>query len=372
MSIRGRRRFPRACFLAVLALAAFVPAPAFAGGSGSTNAQTAAWQKPDPIPEPRVQEPGQVAGFRFPFASGKEVRIEQGWNTSYSHFGKNADAYDFGLPFGTDVLAAAAGKVAFVHEGSTACGGPEFLNKANYVTIYHADGSATMYTHLSTIAVKVGDMVAAGQVIAQSGNSGYSNCIAHLHFARQYQGGGVTQSVPVYFIGYPDKEFHTGDVVKPPSTSPCLAPDAAGVVAGEPQLGSFCGAYFGVAFDGPTAFVRPDAILNFDWRSKGPGGYWFDDPAKGFSARWSGEFAFPSAGTYAIGVIWSGAVTVSIDGVPVVDRWADQADGAEMIVSRTIGAGVHRIDVAYLTSNGHGLLKLGWGRLFADEDPAAD
>jgi hypothetical protein len=182
----------------------------------------------------------------------------------------------------------------------------------------------------------------------------------------------VTQSVPVYFIGYADKEFHTGDIVNPPPSSPCVAPSAEGVVAGQPQLGSFCGAYFGVAFDGPTAFVRPDAILNFDWRSKGPGGYWFDDAAQGFSARWSGEFAFPSVGTYAIGVIWSGAVIVSIDGVPVVERWEDQGQPAEVIVSRTMGAGIHQIDVQYRTTNGHGLLKLGWGRLLADEDPAAD
>ena len=365
MPFRARLRFPRACLLALLGLAVLVPTPALAGGSGTTHELANARLKPDQVPEPRIQEPGQVAGFRLPFASGAEVRIEQGWNTTSSHNGKNADAYDFGLPFGTDVLAAAAGVVAFVHDGETACGGPALLDNANYVTIYHADGSATLYAHLSTVAVKVGDLVAAGQVIAKSGNTGYSHCVAHLHFARQYQGRGVTQSVPVYFIGYADEEFHTGDLVTPPS-SPCAAPDAEGDVGGEAPVGSFCGAYFGADFDTP-AFVRPDAVLNFDWRSRGPGGYWFDDAAQGFSARWSGEFAFPSVGTYGIGVLWSGAVSVSIDGVPVLERLEEHGQPEETIVSRTMGAGIHRIDVEYLATNGHGMLKLGWGRLFADE-----
>jgi murein DD-endopeptidase MepM/ murein hydrolase activator NlpD len=366
LPFRGRLRVPRACLLAALVLAALVPTPALAGGAGMTHELAGARLKPDQVPEPRAQEPGQVAGYRLPIASGTDVRVEQGWNSTFSHNGKNAFAYDFGLDLGTDVMAAAAGVVAFVHDGETACGGPELLNNANYVTIYHDDGSATLYAHMSTVAVKVGDTVTAGQVIGKSGNTGYSQCIPHLHFARQFQGQGVTQSIPVYFIGYPDKEFHTGDVVDPP-LSPCPAPSVEGDVTGQPTLGSFCGSYFVGAFDNPASFVRSDAALRFDWRSKGPGGYWLDDAAKGFSARWSGEFAFPSAGRYVIGVLWSGAVIVSIDGVRVVDRWIDHDGPAEVLVARSMGAGLHRIDVEYLTTKGHGMLTLGWGRLLADE-----
>ena len=366
MSFRGRLRFARACFLAALALAALVPTPALAGSSGITHELVGARQKTGQIPEPRAQEPGQVAGFRLPIASGKDVRVEQGWNSTFSHNGKNAYAYDFGLDLGTDVMAAAAGVVAFVHDGETACGGPHLLDNANYVTIYHDDGSATLYAHLSTVAVKVGDTVAAGQVIARSGNTGYSQCIPHLHFARQYQGRGVTQSIPVYFIGYPGEQFHTGDIVNPPVAS-CAAPDADGAVAGAVELGSFCGAYFGQTFDNPASFVRRDAMLNFDWRAKGPGGYWLDDSTLGFSGRWSGAFVFPSAGTYTIGAVWSGAAVISIDGEPVIDRWLDEGVPVEVTAFRALGDGIHRIDVDYLTEKGHGMLKLGWGRLSADD-----
>ena len=107
-------------------------------------------------------------------------------------------------------------------------------------------------------------------------------------------------------------------------------------------------------------------MLNFDWQAKGPGGYWLDEAKAAFGARWTGAFTFASAGTYTIGVIWSGAVVVSIDGVKVVDGWEDQAQLREVLLSKRLGAGIHRLDVEYLTTNGHGLLKLGWGRLLAD------
>jgi hypothetical protein len=371
--------------LALLALAAIGPVPALAGEPVGDHAIAPAILRPDPIPEPRVLTPGQVSGYRLPILAGREFRIEQGWNTKFSHDGKNAYAYDIGMDLGTDVVASAAGLVAFVQDGETACGGKELLKKANYVTIYHADGSATLYAHLSAVAVKVGDIVAAGQVIGKSGSTGYTNCVPHLHFARQYQGHSFSQSVPVYFQGYAKQEFHTGDAISVPS-EPCTPADgeasaehgttsaegdskAAAVkqtpIAGEPAVGTFCGEYYGGSLDQPPAFVRQDGLLNFTWQKKGPGGYWLDDARAAFAARWTGDFTFASAGTYSIGVIASGEVKVSIDGVLIVDRWTDEAGSVDALVSKSMGAGIHRVDVEYKTT-GHGMLKLGWGRLGAD------
>ena len=365
MTFRGRRRLPRAWLLAILTLTVIGPVPALAGAPLSAQAAVAG-AKAQPTPEPREQQPGDAAGFRLPFASGAEVRIEQGWNTTFSHNGRAAYAYDFGLQLGTDVLAAAAGVVAYTHDGESGCGGAELRRNANYVTINHPDGSATQYGHLSKVGVKVGDVVAAGQVIATSGDTGYSQCLPHLHFARQYQGGPVTRSVPVYFEGYANQEFHSGDLVSAQDAA-CAGPSATGDVVGEPILGAFCGSYFADSSDVPISFARSDPLLNFDWRSTGPGGYWLDAADAGFSARWSGRFVFASAGQYTIGVIASGAVIVSIDGLRVIDRWVDTGQPVELTVSESLGAGIHRVDVAYLATNGHGLLKLGWGRLFADE-----
>jgi murein DD-endopeptidase MepM/ murein hydrolase activator NlpD len=362
------RRFPRAWLLATLALGVALAAPGtvLAGGPTSTSAFTAKTAKDQPIPVPREQHPGDAAGFRLPFAVGVNVTVEQAWNTTFSHNGKAAYAYDFAVPLGTPVVAAADGVVSYVHDGEVGCGGPALLMKANLVVIDHADGSSTQYGHLSTIGVKVGDVVTAGQEIARSGDTGYSQCLPHLHFARQYQGGVVTQSVPVYFEGYADEELHDGEVVTAAGPA-CAAPSPEGTVGGKIPVGSFCGAYYRGAFDGPATFTRHDGFLNFDWRSHGPGGYWLDDAKLGFSARWSGLFPFASAGVYTIGVIATGGVIVTIDGVRVVDRWVDDGRPTNLVLTTAIGAGLHRVDVEYLASPGHGLLKVGWGRLPADE-----
>ena len=372
MPLRGRASIPRASVagsLAALALVVGAWVPALAAEPLIPNGLAAAQdaqQQLRAIPEPRVQEPGQAAGFRLPFAAAQQIRIEQGWNSTFSHKGKAAYAYDFGLYKGTDVLAAAAGVVAYTHEGETACGGPELRKNANYVTINHADGSATQYGHLSSVGVKVGDVVAAGQVIGTSGDTGYTQCLPHLHFARQYQGGPVTKSVPVYFQGYAKQEFHVGEYVEA-QTSPCPAPSDDAAASSRPAIGTFCGSYFADALDVPASFVRQDGMLSFDWRAKGPGGYWLDDARTGFSARWTGDFAFTTAGTYTVALVWAGSVKVSIDGELVIDRSTEQADPVETVLSQTLGAGIHRIDVEYAAPNGRGVLKLGWGRVVADE-----
>jgi murein DD-endopeptidase MepM/ murein hydrolase activator NlpD len=57
------------------------------------------------------------------------------------------------------------------------------INKGagRYVTLQHENGYASRYTHLHSIAVKQGDIVKAGEVIAKVGTTGLSTG-PHLHF----------------------------------------------------------------------------------------------------------------------------------------------------------------------------------------------
>ena len=392
MPVRDRRASQRASVLALLMLLT----TAVAGGPIVLAGEPAAALPVDPT-EPREIEPGQTPGFRLPYAAGLAVSIDQGWHTSFSHAGKAGYAYDFGLYDGTPVLASARGVVSYVHAGETACGGPELLLKANYVTIDHPDGSSTQYGHLSAVDVEVGAVVAQGQQIGRSGRTGYTGCQPHLHFARQVQGGAVTTSLPVYFEGYADRAFESGEVVaapaaacddpikKPTPASPAdaltglfpdreatKAPGKAGARKAKPlvksrPLGFFCGTYFSGTFDGPALFSRRDALINFDWREAGPGGYWLDSPTAGYSVRWSGRFAFSSSGRYTLGLFATGHVRVTIDGIAVVDHSFDEETPIEVVLQRSIGAGIHDVEVEHLATTGQSVLKLGWGRSFAEE-----
>lgn len=79
---------------------------------------------------------------------------------------------DVAVAYGTDVVAAAAGKVLFAGQKG---------GYGNCVIVSHANGLATLYGHLSSISVSANQEVKVGEVIAKSGNSGRSTG-PHLHY----------------------------------------------------------------------------------------------------------------------------------------------------------------------------------------------
>lgn len=103
------------------------------------------------------------------FVYGWFGNIEAAKNVNYSHWGGRHGGIDFAASYGLPVTAAADGVV--VKAGT-------FIG--NCVIIRHADGYETTYGHLSSINVKVGQKVTAGQRIGAVGNSGTTN--PHLHF----------------------------------------------------------------------------------------------------------------------------------------------------------------------------------------------
>ena len=97
----------------------------------------------------------------------------------------DGNAVDFGAPVGTPVLASADG-VVLIAKGSGYNGG-----YGNYIVINHANGSQTLYGHLSEVSVSVGDTVSQGQKIGRSGNSGKSTG-PHLHYLEKNTGARNT------------------------------------------------------------------------------------------------------------------------------------------------------------------------------------
>jgi murein DD-endopeptidase MepM/ murein hydrolase activator NlpD len=86
--------------------------------------------------------------------------------------GESHEGIDIAVPGGTPVRAAGGGTVK--EAGAD-------RDYGLFVLLRHPDGYETMYGHASRLLVREGEVVAAGQVIALSGNSGRSTA-PHLHF----------------------------------------------------------------------------------------------------------------------------------------------------------------------------------------------
>jgi murein DD-endopeptidase MepM/ murein hydrolase activator NlpD len=120
--------------------------------------------------------------YSLPFEAGKKHVIVQGYFGKFSH--KERAALDFKMKKGTKVLAARDGVVIRLREDGNKGGlKKEYRQYGNFVVIEHADSSRSGYWHLKKdgVLVNVGDTVKQGQVIALSGNTGYT-AFPHLHF----------------------------------------------------------------------------------------------------------------------------------------------------------------------------------------------
>lgn len=123
-----------------------------------------------------------------------------------SHVGDGKRNEDYHC-FGTPLLAPAAGEVVTLHDG-IADNVPGRMNSkqilGNHVVIDHGNGEYSLLAHLrnGSMQVRAGERVAAGQQLADCGNSGNSS-EAHLHY--QLQDGpqfGRAAVLPAQFVAY--------------------------------------------------------------------------------------------------------------------------------------------------------------------------
>ena len=91
----------------------------------------------------------------------------------YGMWSRYHTGLDFRAAYGTPIRAVKAGVVLFSGSSGDWAG--------NHVAIRHADGKTTMSSHMSSMAVRSGQSVQAGQVIGYVGQTGRAFG-AHLHF----------------------------------------------------------------------------------------------------------------------------------------------------------------------------------------------
>lgn len=100
--------------------------------------------------------------------------------------GSGHNAIDMGAPTGTPVAAALSGMVLATGNTDSI---PGCYSYGKWVVLKHANGLATLYAHLSSIGVARGQAVSTGEVIGNSGMTGYATG-PHLHFS-VYAAAGV-------------------------------------------------------------------------------------------------------------------------------------------------------------------------------------
>ena len=104
-------------------------------------------------------------------------------------WGRTHTGIDIGAHTGTQIKAAAPGKVTFSGwKGSL----------GNLVVITHGNGIQTYYGHCSKLLVTAGQSISAGQAIANVGSTGRSTG-SHLHFEIRVNGSAIN---PQSYIGY--------------------------------------------------------------------------------------------------------------------------------------------------------------------------
>lgn len=127
---------------------------------------------------------------KFLWPSPVSTRITSGFGKRNKPNAKATSVHrgiDIGVPQGSNVLAAEAGKVVTAGYNSS---------YGYYATVNHGGGYVTLYAHNSKLLVSKGDSVTRGQVIAKAGSTGNSTG-PHIHF--EVMVNGVCQNPTKYF-----------------------------------------------------------------------------------------------------------------------------------------------------------------------------
>lgn len=121
--------------------------------------------------------------LHYPLDPDAPSQIIQGTNSGDTHKGDLGYAVDYAVPEGTKVLAAQEGVVAEVRDEVD-----DKLVEGNYIILLHPNGYLSKYAHLKAKSIKVkrGQLIKTGEVIAESGQSGFRSdkkaMEPHLHF----------------------------------------------------------------------------------------------------------------------------------------------------------------------------------------------
>ena len=129
-------------------------------------------------------------GYIWPLPGYTRISSPFGYRNCPFHGRELHTGADIPAPGGTPIKAAKGGVVVISTYGSS---------YGNYVAIAHADGSRTVYCHMSSRAVSAGSSVDQGQVIGYVGSTGRSTG-NHLHLELWTSSSSSSRVNPVNYI----------------------------------------------------------------------------------------------------------------------------------------------------------------------------
>jgi murein DD-endopeptidase MepM/ murein hydrolase activator NlpD len=142
------------------------------------------WQKSVPAPPKAIPakaipaipvDPQKYAALAWPVRG----KVSSGYGLRGTGLRKRMHrGIDIPVPQGTPIQAALAGVVAEARE---------YNGYGQTVILDHGKGTKTLYAHCSGFAVKQGEQVEQGQVIAYAGSTGRATT-SHLHFGVMVEG----------------------------------------------------------------------------------------------------------------------------------------------------------------------------------------
>lgn len=138
-------------------------------------------------------------GFIWPVTTSKIITSPMGGRVSPGGIGStNHRGVDIGGVGTTSAaLATKSGKVIIAK--TVVYGSYGGSGYGNYVVLDHGGGYTTLYAHLSSVSVSVGDMVTQGDTVGITGSTGNSTG-PHLHY--EVMINGVNQNPLDYLPGY--------------------------------------------------------------------------------------------------------------------------------------------------------------------------
>jgi murein DD-endopeptidase MepM/ murein hydrolase activator NlpD len=113
--------------------------------------------------------------------------VIRGFEPPPDPFGAGHRGIDIGAPFGSPMVAAQDGTVAFAG----------WVGGSLFISIDHDDGVRTTYSWISAADVRKGDSVTRGQLIGETGQGHPGSVTPHLHFGARI---GATYIDPMLLL----------------------------------------------------------------------------------------------------------------------------------------------------------------------------